>query len=148
MADWPGTSATLVEELMSKARERLVTVADSASLIEAAKLLQAGTDLVIVCDAAGRLVGIITKTDIVAQISHCHGAICTTATSLVMTRDVLLCESKDLLRDVWQRMKTRDLKHVPVVDPESRPLGFSTPATFCKFFSVIRNTKMPCCEIM
>jgi predicted transcriptional regulator len=40
-----------------------------------------------------------------------------------MTRDVLLCEAKDLLRDVWTRMKERGLKNVPVVDQASRPLG-------------------------
>jgi CBS domain-containing protein len=28
-----------------------------------------------------------------------------------------------MTRDVWARMKVRDLKHIPVVDEESRPLG-------------------------
>jgi predicted transcriptional regulator len=41
----------------------------------------------------------------------------------VMTRDVLHCEAKDLLHDVWTGMKQRDLKNVPVVDQTSRPLG-------------------------
>lgn len=112
-----------IEELLPKARERLVTIADDVPLIQAAKLLQAGTDLVIVCDSAGLLAGVITKTDIVAQISQCRGASCITAAALAMTRDVVLCESKDLLHDVWARMKARGLKHVPVVDRESRPLG-------------------------
>ena len=52
---------------------------DDASLIDAAKLLQAGTDLVIVCDVAGLLAGVITKTDVVAQISRCQGASCMSA---------------------------------------------------------------------
>ncbi len=123
MVDWPGMNATLVEALLPEARDRLVTVAEGTSLIEVAKLLQAGSDLVIVCDYTGHLIGVITKTDIVAQISQCHGTVCTTAAALVTTRDVVVCEPKSLLRDVWQRMKARDLKHVPVVDPESRPLG-------------------------
>ena len=112
-----------VEELLPKARERLVTIADNVPLIQAAKLLQSGTDLVIVCDSAGLLVGVITKTDIVAQISHCQGASCIIAAASVMTRDVVLCGSKDLLHDVWTRMKARGLKNVPVIDQESRPLG-------------------------
>ena len=112
-----------VEGLLPKARERLVTIANDAPLIEAAKLLQTGTDLVIVCDSAGLLAGVITKTDIVAQISQCQGASCIMAAALVMTRDVVLCESKDLLRDVWTRIKERGLKNVPVVDQDSRPLG-------------------------
>ena len=112
-----------INELMQKARESLVIIADNAPLIEAAKLLQAGTDLVIVCDAAGVIAGVITKTDIVAQISQFQGASCTTAAALVMSRDVVLCESKDLLHDVWTRMKARGLKNIPVVDQESRPVG-------------------------
>jgi CBS domain-containing protein len=112
-----------VEGLLPKARERLVTLAGDVPLIQAAKLLQTGTDLVIVCDSAGLLAGVITKTDIVGQVSRCRGASCTTAAALVMTRDVVLCRPEDWLHDVWTRMKERDLKNVPVVDQDYRPLG-------------------------
>jgi signal-transduction protein with cAMP-binding, CBS, and nucleotidyltransferase domain len=97
MLDWPGGKVIIVEELLPKARERLVTVADDVRLIEVAKLLQAGADLVIVCDSAGLLAGVISKTDIVAQISQCQRAKCITSAELVMTRDVVLCEPKDML---------------------------------------------------
>jgi CBS domain-containing protein len=112
-----------IEGMLPKARERLVTIADDVPLIQAAKLLQAGSELVIVCDSAGVLVGVVTNTDIVAQISRCQGASCVTEAESVMTRDVLLCEANDLLQDVWTRMKGRGLKNVPVVDQDSRPLG-------------------------
>ena len=112
-----------VDELLAKARERLVTITDDALLIEAARLLQAKTELVIVCNSEGVLAGVITKTDIVKQISDCGGASCVVKASAVMTRDVLHCEAKDLLHDVWTRMKERRFKNVPVLDPTSRPLG-------------------------
>jgi CBS domain-containing protein len=121
--DWPGGNVLIVEHLLPKARKMLVTVADDASLIEVAKLLRAGTDLVIVCDLAGRISGVISKTDVVEQITQCQGADCLTPRELVMTRDVILCEPTDLLHDVLTRMKARDLKHVPVVDTEFRPIG-------------------------
>jgi CBS domain-containing protein len=123
MVDWPGGKVAIVEELLPKAREKLITVADDAPLIEAAKLLHAGADLVVVCDSAGLLEGVITKTDIVAQISQCQDNNYITSAELVMTRDVVLCVPKDFLHEVWTRMKIRALKHVPVVDEESRPLG-------------------------
>lgn len=123
MAGWPGGKAMFVEELLAEARERLVTIVDDALLIEAAKLLQAKTELVIVCNSEGRLIGVITKTDVVKQISDCQGASCMVEAAAVMTRDVLHCEAKDLLHDVWARMKERGLKNVPVVDQRSRPLG-------------------------
>lgn len=112
-----------VEELLPKARDRLVTIADDILLIEAAKLLLAGSELLIVCDSAGTLIGVVTKTDVISQISHCEGASCMTSAALVMHRDVVLCEPKDLLHDVWTRMKERGLKNVPVVDQNSRPIG-------------------------
>ena len=45
------------------------------------------------------------------------------AASAAMTRDVVLCRPGDLLRDVWARMRERGLKNIPVVDPDTRPLG-------------------------
>jgi CBS domain-containing protein len=112
-----------IEQLLPKARERLVTIGNDAALIEAAKLLRPGTDLVIVCDPAGFMVGVITKADVVNQISRCAGASCRTAAALVMTREVIFCRPQDLLRDVWSRVSERGLKNVPVVDRDSLPLG-------------------------
>jgi hypothetical protein len=65
-------------------------------LIQPAILLASGSDLVIVCDSAGILAGVVTKTDVVSQICHCHGAGCITAASLAMTRDVVFCRPKGL----------------------------------------------------
>lgn len=115
-----------VEAVLPAARERLILISDGAPLIEAARLLRPGTDLVVVCSSEGFLAGVITKTDIVAQISQCQGASCTVAASVVMTRDVVLCHPGDLLQDVSARMKERSLKNIPVVDEHSRPIGVLT----------------------
>lgn len=112
-----------VETLLPKARERLVAIADDVPLTEAAKFLHTETDLVVVCSSAGTLAGVITKTDVVGQMSHCQGASCIMAASLVMTRDVVFCRPKDSLHNVWALMKERGLKNILVVDQDSRPLG-------------------------
>jgi len=118
-----GDNAMYVERLLPAARDKLVTIADGAPLTEAANFLHKGTDLVIVCDSAGLVAGVITKTDVVSQMSRCRGASCTMAASLAMTRDVVVCRPGELLQDVWKRMKERSLKNIPVVDQASRPLG-------------------------
>jgi CBS domain-containing protein len=118
-----GDNAMYVERLLPAAREKLVTIADNAPLTEAADFLRKGTDLVIVCGSAGLVTGVITKTDVVGQMSRCQGASCTMAASLAMTRDVVVCRPGELLQDVWKRMKERKLKNIPVVDEESRPMG-------------------------
>lgn len=123
MTEWPENKTMFIEQLLPMARKRLVTMVHDAPLIEAAKLLNAGADLVIVCDAAGIMVGVLTKSDIVAQISRCQGASCRVAAASVMTRNVVLCQAHDLMHEVWARMQERGLKNVPVVDQDLRPLG-------------------------
>ncbi len=113
-----------VERMLPAARKRLVTVSDDAPLVSAAKLLRdLHTDLVVVCNSDELLAGVITKTDVVRQISDCQGAGCATATSIVMTRAVVLCHPSDSLHNVWSIMKERGLKNIPVVDHASRPIG-------------------------
>ena len=114
----------LVERMLPAARKRLFTIRDDAPLIDAATLLRdLGTDLVVVCSSDKLLAGVITKTDVVRQISHCRGTGCTTAASTVMTRTVILCRPGDLLHKVWSIMKERGLKNSPMVDQDSRPIG-------------------------
>lgn len=68
-----------VDRLLPIAQQKLATIADGAQLIEAARLLRdVGTDIVAVCTPDGVLAGVITKTDVVGQISHCQGQSCTT----------------------------------------------------------------------
>ena len=112
-----------VERLLPAARERLVTIADDAPLSEAANFLHKGADLVIVCGFAGFMTGVITKTDIIGQMSRCRGASCTMAAALAMTRDVVVCRPGELLQDVWKRMKEHKLKNIPIVDQDYRPIG-------------------------
>lgn len=115
-----------VEGMLEVAREKLVTIAHDAKLIDAAKLLTSGTDFVIVCAADGVLQGVVTKTDVVRQISVCQGATCMCPASTVMTRDVALCRRTDRLQDVSELMKGRHLKNIPVVDADNRPIGVLT----------------------
>lgn len=113
-----------VERMLPIARDRLVTIRDDAPLIKAATLLRdLDCDLIVVCNSDELLAGVITKTDIVRQISHCDGAGCTTAASAVMTEIVILCRPGDRLPEVWSVMKERRLINIPIVDQDVRPLG-------------------------
>jgi CBS-domain-containing membrane protein len=59
-----------VSHLIDKARSRLVQVEEHAAIADVASLLHAGTDIVVICNAEGRLVGIITKTDLVERLEE------------------------------------------------------------------------------
>jgi CBS domain-containing protein len=114
----------LVERVLPIARERLITIRADALLRDAAKLLcdlQAG--LVVVCNSNEAMVGVIDRTDVIRQISHCQGCACTTEAVAVMTQDVTYCHPSDLLHDVWLIMKERGFVHIPVIDQDFRPAG-------------------------
>jgi CBS domain-containing protein len=124
MVDRWSRNLILVEKIVPVARERLVTVRDDALLTEATRFLDGGhINLVVVCDKGGTMVGIVTRTDVVRQMSLCQGCGCTAAVGTVMTKDVISCRPGDLLHDVWSIMKERKLLHVPIVGDDLRPLG-------------------------
>jgi CBS domain-containing protein len=114
----------LVERMLPVSRKRLFTLPDSALLVEAAAALRdRDNDIVVVCTVDGLLAGVITKSDVVRQISHCEGASCRASASAVMSRSVTVCRPGDALEGVWSTMKERRLKNIPIVDRDTRPVG-------------------------
>lgn len=72
--------------LLERASRRLVTVDRSARLVDAAQAFdRPETLLIIVCDEGGVLRGVVSRTDIVARISHCTGCSCTESVQAAMT---------------------------------------------------------------
>ncbi|WP_415183381.1 cyclic nucleotide-binding/CBS domain-containing protein [Phaeovulum sp.] len=113
----------LVERLLPKARDRMVCIDVSATLLQAARVLDGACDLVLVCEADGRLAGVVTKTDVVRQTGRCVGANCTAPVANAMTRDVTSARAEHWLHDAWTAMKTRGFKNLPVVDASGLPIG-------------------------
>ena len=66
----------MVEPPLPMARPRLVKITGDATLREAARLLCAGADLIVVRGICGAAVGVTTKTDIVDRINEWQGAAC------------------------------------------------------------------------
>lgn len=105
-------------------RSRLVTISVDAPLLEAARSLSdTQISLIVVCDDAGVMAGVITKTDLVKKIGHCLGSACQTLVADLMVSDVACCGPGDLLSDVLGMMEKCGLVHFPVVDAHRKPLG-------------------------
>jgi CBS domain-containing protein len=114
----------LVERILPIALERLSTIEADAILPDAAKVLSdTHKSLVVVCNADGKMIGVITKTDIVRQVANCPGRPCTMAAAAVMTRNVTYCHPGDPLHDVLSKMKVSGFVHIPIVDRDSKPCG-------------------------
>jgi CBS domain-containing protein len=113
----------LVEQVLSRACERLAVIDAAASIRDAANLMtEPHTNLVVVC-RGGAAIGVITKKDIVAEISRCANFDLGAPVETVMTREVTHCLSSDPLAGVWETMKARDIQSVPVLDENRVPVG-------------------------
>lgn len=70
-----------------------------SALLQAARLLERDHDMLLVRDAEGRLVGVLTKTDAVRQIGICTGNSCTAPVIEAMTRDLVTVAPEGMLKD-------------------------------------------------
>jgi CBS domain-containing protein len=114
----------LVSSIEAATRSRLVTVSVGTLLREVARLLcNTQISLVVVCDQAGAMAGVVTKTDIVRQIGYFEGAAYTKNAADLMTRELTFCRATDCLPDVLAMMQERGFVHVPVVDVTGTPIG-------------------------
>ena len=112
------------EQMLPQARERLAVIAAEAPVREAAALMsRPHTDLVIVCDQGGAMVGVLTKTDIVRQMGRCGGSGCVERVDAIMTREVASCRAGESLRAIWSMMKERRLQRIPLLDQGDTPIG-------------------------
>lgn len=107
-----------------RARERLATIGGAAPVKDAAELMsKPHTDIVVVCGEDGGMVGVVTKTDIVRQITRCIGSGCIATVDTIMTRNVVSCRPDEQLQEIWSVMKSRGLQRVPVLDGNRKPVG-------------------------
>jgi CBS domain-containing protein len=113
-----------VHQIETLSRSRLATVSMHTPLLLAAQSLsQTQIGLLVVCDPDGAMVGVISKTDIIRNVSRCLGGACQRLSSEIMTKKVVACRPADLLHDVLSNMQAHGLVHVPVLDADQRPVG-------------------------
>ncbi len=113
----------LVEKMLPTLRKRLICIAPTATLLQAARLLDDGTDMILVCGDANRLAGVVTKTYVVRMTGRCSGASCTAPVSDAMAQAVLTTTPDAWLHDVWNMMRDRGFRNIPVLDEHGAPLG-------------------------
>lgn len=117
-------NSILANQMDAVVSSRLLTVSADTLLVDVASpLSETYIGLIVVCDSPGSMVGIVTKTNIVQQISRSCDRLGTTLASDVMTRDVTTCCPTDALLDILSRMKKSGFVHLPVIDERCKPSG-------------------------
>ncbi|MEN3047592.1 MAG: CBS domain-containing protein [Candidatus Caldarchaeales archaeon] len=81
-----------------------------------------GVGSVLIVDQRGKLVGIVTERDVLYAASH--GLLGKgRPVSAVMSKDLTVATPDEDLASVIEKMRDYNVRHIPVVDSEGRPVG-------------------------
>jgi CBS domain-containing protein len=125
-----------VERLRVLSRRQPVTVPPGTSLADCVRAIQrTGTgDSVFVCDASGRLVGVLTERDIFGRIVG--GTInLREPVETLMTTQPRTLDLDDTIRDAIVLMRTGRYRNVPMVDESGNLVGVVRQADIIKFLA-------------
>ena len=118
------SSPLLVNQMEAVARSRLLVVAADTRLVEvAAQLSSAQISAVVVCDANGAAIGIITETVLIRYLGLGQADFFTSHAHEVMTKEFTAVTLLDPLNDVLAMMHERGLIHVLLLGSGNQPLG-------------------------
>ena len=108
-----------VKAILSRKGHAVVTIAPSATLAEATKLLgERRIGAVIVVDADQRVIGMLSERDIVRTLATRGAATLQASVDEIMTRRVVTCSEADTVNEIMERMTAGKFRHVPVVEGE------------------------------
>ena len=106
-----------VKAILSRKGGDVVTIAPTAQLAEAVKLLAARRIGAIVITGPGeRVAGILSERDIVRVLAERGTAVLDEQVSAVMTRNVVTCTGAETVTAIMERMTAHRFRHLPVVE--------------------------------
>jgi CBS domain-containing protein len=124
------------ERLRVLSRRQPVTVMPGTSLAECIRAIQrTGTgDSVFVCDATGRLVGVLTERDVFARIVG--GTVdLNKPVETLMTTEPRTLDLDDTILDAIVLMQTGRYRNVPLVDESGQLVGVVRQSDIIKFLA-------------
>jgi CBS domain-containing protein len=106
-----------VKAILSRKGRDVLTIAPTASLSEAVKLLaERRIGAVVVTGPDDRVAGILSERDIVRTLGERGPAALDDNVAAVMTRKVTTCTESDTIAVIMERMTAGKFRHMPVVD--------------------------------
>jgi CBS domain-containing protein len=106
-----------LKSILASKGDDVISIGPTADLAAAAQLLtKRGIGVLVVLDADGRLVGILSERDIVRAVSENGIAALQSPVSRVMTQHVSTCDVNDSISSVMEQMRIGKFRHMPVLD--------------------------------
>jgi CBS domain-containing protein len=113
----------VVQILREKGRD-VVALPSEATLSEAACLLaRKRIGALVVRDASGALVGILSERDVVRAVAEESVSALARPVSAIMTREVATCTELDTVEELMEMMTQGRFRHVPVMDEHNQLCG-------------------------
>ncbi len=109
-----------VEDLAGSDSAGLITVLTDSSVVEASqKQKENKIGMVVVCDAEGRLAGVLSERDVVHGLAEHGGNLLDMTVESLMTKDVETCSLDDPPHVIMARMSAGGFRHMPVVEGDT-----------------------------
>lgn len=111
-----------VRAVLESKGNNIVTVAPSATVRAAVKLLSERRIGAVLVMAGAQIAGILSERDIVRVLGERGAAILDEKVEHVMTRKVITCRPADTVAAIMEKMTEGKFRHLPVVE-ESKVVG-------------------------
>ena len=111
-----------VRAVLKSKGNNIVTVAPSATVRAAVKLLSERRIGAVLVMAGAQIAGILSERDIVRVLGERGAAILDEKVEHVMTRKVITCRPADTVAAIMEKMTEGKFRHLPVVE-ESKVVG-------------------------
>ena len=106
-----------LKDILAAKGGNIIGIEPTADLVAAAKLLSTHRiGALLVRDADGQLVGILSERDIVRTMADVGSAVLQVPVAQVMTRNVSTCDVNDSISNLMERMTKGKFRHMPVLD--------------------------------
>lgn len=107
----------ILEQILKEKGGQVFSVAESATLKEAADLLDTRrVGAMVILNEAGGIIGVLSERDIIRNIARIGAAALKCTVGEVMTRQVVTARPRDTVEAAMEKMTDRRIRHLPVVD--------------------------------
>jgi len=107
----------ILEQILKEKGGQVFSVAESATLKEAADLLDTRrVGAMVILNEAGGIIGVLSERDIIRNIARIGAAALKCTVGEVMTRQVVTARPRDTVEAAMDKMTDRRIRHLPVVE--------------------------------
>jgi CBS domain-containing protein len=112
-----------VREILERKGSDVRTIGPSASVLQAALLMNEHHIGGLVVTDAGRVIGMMTERDLLQRVVAASRDPAGTAVAEVMTTEVVCCSPETTIEEARGAMRDRRIRHLPVMGEDGRLLG-------------------------